>query len=90
MHPRAPVIDRLIAKLSLLGPPTAGADGQPLYLMQIRPEWIHTISLGLRCSEKTQKSVQEAVEKQNLAVTVDRAVPHDHNFAVSFELVANR
>ena len=75
---------RLIVKLSHLDPPTVGADGKPLYLMQIRPELIKTISLGLRCSDKTEEGVRAAIQKNNLAAAVDRAVPHDHNFAVNF------
>ena len=81
---------RLIVALSHLDPPAMGVDGKPLYLMQIRPELIKTISLGLRCSDKTEERVREAAHKNNLAVAVDKAVPHDHNFAVSFELAPNR
>jgi hypothetical protein len=79
---------RLIVELSHLDPPTVGAEGKPLYLMQIRPELIKAISLGLRCSDKTEVGVREAVQKNNLAVTVDRALPHDHNFAISFTMVS--
>jgi hypothetical protein len=78
---------RLIVKLSHLDPPAVGADGKPHYLMQIRPELIKTISLGLRCSDETEEGVRKAAQKNNLAVSVDRAVPHDHNFAVSFTLM---
>lgn len=81
---------RLLVKLSQLDPPSVGAEGKPLYLMKIRPEQIKAISLGLRCSDKTEEAVREAVQINNLAVAVDRAVPHDHNFAVSFESVPHR
>ena len=76
---------RLIVKLSGVDPPIEATNGERLYLMRIRPELIKTISLGICCSGKTKARVLAAIEKNNLGVTVERAVPHDHNFEVSFK-----
>lgn len=81
---------RLLARLSDLDPPEEGPDGKPLYLMKIQSAQIKTISLGLRCTDRTADSVREVVEKRHLEATVDKAVPHDHDFAVSFERVPHR
>lgn len=74
---------RVMVRLSDLDPPTVGHEKQ-LYLMRIPRAAIKSITLGMRCSDKTEATVREAVKENGISVPIERTIPHDHEFEICF------
>jgi len=61
-------------------------DGSNLYLLPVPAQSIVSVTLGARCPENLEQQVRSALKQPSLShVTLDRAVLHQSQFALSFE-----